>query len=263
MGKFEPQQFRDELVVEQEKKIPELFVYEKAPVLQLEAIKVLREQWEKFWELRFAKHEGVVPEEAAQNLALLKNGTLLHNLSYDEATLSKILQSGILSGELGYGEKETVAEDSETNYCADFFINQGDKSVQEYIEYATGFEETDGVAKKRRTESYKFPRERNDSISIVVDPSKPELADLLQYSATGVDASRLVNFSVRFPYGADKPDIAKRHLAVLVGIPANYISLLVVGGKIASDLEKLAKLKGLIESSGLDISILNFRGEKI
>ena len=123
MGKFEPQQFRDELVVEQEKKIPELFVYEKAPVLQLEAIKVLREQWEKFWELRFAKHEGVVPEEAAQNLALLKNGTLLHNLSYDEATLSKILQSGILSGELGYGEKQTVAEDSETNYCADFFIN--------------------------------------------------------------------------------------------------------------------------------------------
>lgn len=255
-----------ETQIEQEKKkVPELTVHETSPSLEGEAAKVLKEQWEKFWQLRFAKSEGEVsePEEVAQNLALLKAGTLLHNLSYDEVALSKILQSGILSGELGYGEKETRAEDAETHYCADFFVNQRDKSIQEYIEYAYGNEENIGNIRKKRIESFNCPREQNDCIAVVVDPSKPELADLLQHSATGVDASRLANFPVRFPYEADRPEIAKRHLAVLVGIPANYISLLVIGGKLANDQEKLGKLKELIASSGLDIPIISFKGERV
>lgn len=258
--KFIPKQ---ETEIEQEKPIPELTVHETSPTLEGEAAKVLKEQWEKFWQLRFAKREGKVSEEVAQNVALLKTGTLLHNLRYDEAALSKILQSGILSGELGYSEKETRAEDAETHYCADFFVNRGDKSIQEYIEYAYGNEENVGNLKKKRIESFSCPREQNDSIAVVVDPSNPELADLLQHSATGVDASHLENFPVRFPYGADRPEIAKRHLAVLVGIPANYISSLVIGGKLASDQEKLTKLKELVASSGLDIPILNFRGERV
>ncbi len=242
---------------------PELSVHETSPSLVEEAAKVLKEQWEKFWQLRLARREGGSSVAAGQNVTLLKNGALLHNLRYDEVALSRILQSGILSGELGYAKKETRAEDAETHYCADFFVNQGDKSVQEYIEYAYGNEENVGNLRKKRIESFSCPQEQNDNIAIVVDPSKPELTDLLQHSATGVDASRLADFPVRFPYGADKPEIAKRHLAVLVGIPANYISSLIVGGKLASDQKKLAKLKELVASSGLDFPILNFRGERI
>ncbi|MBI2612976.1 hypothetical protein HYW59_04205 [Candidatus Kaiserbacteria bacterium] len=249
---------------EQERPIPELKTHETSPRLEAGAAQVLKNQWEKFWELRFTKPKGnVSTEKSAQDPNLLKDGTLLHNLRYDENALSKILQSGVLSGELGYGEKESRAEDAETHYCADFFVNQGDKSVAQFVEFAYGNEENVGSLKKKRIESFSCPREQNDSIAVVVDPSKPELAELLQHSATGIDASRLANFPVRFPYGAEKPDIAKRHLAVLVGIPANYISLLVIGGKLASDQEKLTKLKTLVANSGLDIAVLNYKGERI
>ena len=249
--------------VQKEKQIPEFAEHETSPTLKEEAVKVLREQWEKFWQLRFATRESAISPESAQNPALLKDGVLLHNLRYDEVALSKILQSGVLSGELGYGEKESRAEDAETHYCADFFVNQGDKSVAQFIEFAYGNEENTGALRKKRIEAYACPREQNDYITIVVNPSRPELAELLQHSATGIETSRLANFPVRFPYGAEKPDIARRHLAVLVGIPANYISSLVVGRKLAGDQEKLAKLKSLVANSGLDITILNHKGERI
>jgi hypothetical protein len=248
---------------EQKQSIPALATHETSPVLQEEAARVLKEQWEKFWQLRFAKQGGEVSTESARDVSLLKDGTLLHNLRYDENALSKILQSGVLSGELGYGEKESRAEDAETHYCADFFVNRGDKSIAQFVEFAYGNEENTGALRKKRIEAYACPREQNDYVSVVVDPSKPELAELLQHSATGIDTSKLANFPVRFPYGAEKPDIAKRHLAVLVGIPANYISSLVVGGKLASDQEKLGKLKSLVASSGLDIKILDYKGEEI
>jgi hypothetical protein len=223
----------------------------------------LKDQWEKFWKLRFTKKEDGHSENITQDPALLKDGTLLHNLRYDQNALSKILQSGVLSGELGYGEKESRAEDAETHYCADFFVNQGDKSVAQFVEFAYSNEENTGALRKKRIESYACPREQNDYVAVVVDPSKPKLAELLQRSATGMDTGHLANFPVRFPYGAEKPDIAKRHLAVLVGIPANYISSLIVGGKLAGDSEKLTQMKALVASSGLDITILDYKGERV
>lgn len=250
--------------VEQEPQVPRLATHETSPHLEAEAARVLKDQWEKFWKLRFAKKESSSRlEDSPQDPALLKDGTLLHNLRYDEDALSKILQSGVLSGELGYDEKESRAEDAETHYCADFFVNQGDKSVAQFVEFAYSNEGNTGALRKKRIESYACPREQNDYVAVVVDPSKPELAELLQHSATGLDTSRLANFPARFPYGAEKPDIAKRHLAVLVGIPANYISSLVVGGKLASDQEKLTQLKTLVANSGLEIAILDYKGEKL
>lgn len=255
---------KKETQIEQKKQIPELIIHKTAPSMEEgEAKNILKEQWAKFWQLRFTNQKSEMSAEAAQNIASLKEGFLLHHLPYSETALSKILQSGILSSELGYDEKETNIEDAETHYCADFFVNQKNQSVQEYINYAHGNEENTGMLKKKRMESYNCPLERNDNIAIVIDPNRPELAELLQRSATGIDINRLENFSVRFPYGADKPGIAKRHLAVLIGIPANYISSIVIGGKLANDQEKITKLKELITNSKLDIPILNFKGGKI
>ena len=238
------------------KPIPRLVTHETSPHLETEAMQILKSQWERFWRLRHTERN----TESTDNPALLKDGALLHNLRYDIDTFTKILKSGIL---LGYIDKETRAEDAETHYCADFFVNQGDKTIAEFIEFAYGNERNTGVVRIKRMESYGCPREQNNNISIVVDPTKPELAEMLKYSATGFDTSGLQNFPVHFSYGPEKPDIAKRHLAILVGIPANYISSLVVGGMLANDLEKISNLKALIESTGLDIVILNCKGERL
>jgi hypothetical protein len=247
--------------LEQKKETPGLNIHESSPVLENEATKTLKAQWERFWRLRSTKSEN--SSELNKDISFLKDGTLLHNLRYNEDALLKIMQSGILSGELGYEEKGTVAEDSETHYCADFFINKGDKSVAEYLKYAQGNEDNMGVLKKKRMESFSSPKEQNENISIVVDPTNPELAGLLEHSGTGIDTTHLSGFPVRFHDGKDKPEIAKRHLAVLVGIPANHISSLILGGKLAGDHDKVTKLKEVISSSGLDIPLLNHNGEKI
>lgn len=251
---------RQEAHTEKEPQIPELSIHETSPHLENQQAQILKEQWERFWQLRSTKQKQVASVE--QNASLLKDGDLLHNLRYDEAALAQILKSGIISGELGYGEKEMRAEDAETHYCADFFVNQGDKTVSEFVEYAYGNEEKMGMIRKKRIESYACPREQNDSIAVVVGSHQPELTELLQHSATGFDTSQLDKFPLRFPYNSDKPEIAKRHLAVLVGIPANYISKLVIGGKLASNPERLAKLKELVGASGLNILILTYKGEE-
>ncbi len=251
---------KSELRFEQEKQIPRLLIDKTAPVLDEKSMRTLEEQWEKFWRLRFTEQEREISAE--QGTRLLKNDALLHHLAYDENTLPKILQSGILLGELGYNEKETQPEDAETHYCADFFVNQNNKSVAEYIDYAQGMEESLGKIKKKRMESYMCPKENNDRIAIVIDQQKSELVDLLSHSATGIDADSLLDFGVRFPNG-DKPEITKRHLAVLVGIPANFISSIIIGGKLADDQERISKLKELVVNSGLDIQLLDYKGEKI
>jgi hypothetical protein len=246
--------------VENKQVIPELSIDKTSPTLDDSARETLNRQWAEFWKLRSSEIKNT---GEAQKVETIKNGDLLHNLRYDEASLTKILKSGILSGELGYSEKETRPEDAETHYCADFFVNQGDKSISQYIEYASGDEENTGRLRKKRIESFSAPKEQSDGVAVVVDSSRPELATLLQHSGTGIDAQPLSNFPVRFPYDENKPEIAQRHLAVLVGIPANFIKSIVVGGKIANDMEKLSRLKEVVAGSGLDIPLFNYKGERI
>ncbi|MFZ2803959.1 MAG: hypothetical protein WA001_01930 [Patescibacteria group bacterium] len=235
---------------------PTIEIHNSAPPLEIPEKKILEEQWNEFWRLRRLQ---TAPAEIPQS-DRLNNGDLLHHTSYNETTLAHILKSGIISGEIGDGEKETRPEDSETHYCADFFVNQGDKDITDYISFATT-PQLVGRLKMKPMESFSCPTEKNDAIAIVIDSSGPELDKLLERSATGLESDKLKNFHVRFPNEANKPESAKRHLAVLVGIPANFIKTIVVGGKISQDQEKIKQMKKLIQAAGLEIAIRNTNGE--
>jgi hypothetical protein len=227
--------------------------------LEVPARKILDEQWKEFWRLRKIKQESAAETPASNHL---KDGYLLHQTGYNETVLSHILKSGIVSGEIGDGEKETRPEDNETHYCADFFVNQGDRSFADYVTFATSPQFV-GKLKMKPMESYNCPTEKNDGIAIVIDPTQPELVELLGRSATGLDVRLLEDFHVRFPKGTDKPESAKRHLTVLVGIPANFITTIVVGGMIAQDQQQLNKLKMMVANAELDIPIRNTKGERL
>ena len=242
-------------VADKPQDIPNLHIHQTAPTLDESAAAMLQEQWQRFWTLRAQKRR-----EASVQSAHLDNGYLLHHVRYDENLLAGIFRTGILSGELGFSGKEPTPEDAETHYCADFFINYGAKSISEYIDYSHGTEEGLGIIRKKRIEAYACPDDSNDSIAIVIDSSAPELRQLLNYSASGVTAERLKAFSIRFPY-ADKPEITKRHLAVLVGIPSNFITSVIIGGKLANDPQRLLRVKEMIQNTGRNVSVFDYKGQ--
>lgn len=183
-------------------------------------------------------------------------------MQYNEVALSNVLASGVLAGELGYQEKETMPEDAETHFCADFFVNYGEKSVPDYIAFAQSFQQKEGSRLKvKQIESYNCPQANNDSIAIIIDPLHPELRELLMHAGTAVQPGGLKGFPVSFPKAGASEEVARRHLAVLVGIPANFITGIVVGGKISADSEKLSQVKQLISEANLQIPILDTKGE--
>ena len=239
-------------------RIPEMIIDKTAPVLGEKATSVLKDQWKRFWQLRFSGGEN----KMTMRVPRIGDGMLLHQLQYGEAVFVNILKSGILSGELGYAGKKTKMEQSETSYCADFFVNYGEKSVHEYIVLASSKQKV-GRLSKDRMERYLCPNENNENMAVVIDPANRELAALLCHSATSINANTLADFAVRFPIGPDRLESAKRHLAVLVGIPANFTSFLIIGGELASDSAKLARLKSIISDSGLEIPVVNYKGEPV
>lgn len=242
------------------KRIPKLVIFINAPPLEKNAEAVLKRQWKRFWQLRLSGGDRTGKVDASR----IRDGMLLHQTRYGEAVLANILKSGILSGELGYEGKKTQVENSyETHYCADFFVNYGEKSVQEYITRAFSNAENIGRLKRPNMESFACPKENNENIAFVIDPTNRNLASLFRRSATSIHASILAAFSVRFPLSPDRLERAKRHLAVLVGIPANYFSFIIIGGKLAGDNAKLTRLKSIISNSGLELPVVNHTGELV
>ena len=241
---------------------PELAIDVRAPEISESARAVLDVQWQKFWELR---NQQISAQESKGPEPFLEPGALVHNtVNNSPEALRTILDSGILSGELGYKGKATTPEDSETHYCADFFVNLKERTVPEYTAYAQGLEENDnGVLKRKRMESYASPSDQNDHISFVVDPDQPGLEDLLSLSSNGADLSNLGEFPVRLPVADDDGGKAARLKAVLVGIPANFISSIVVGGTFAANQEALAVVESLLAERGLGASVVDTQGRKL
>lgn len=256
--------------------VPELKISHLAPTERLteSARATLNSQWQRFWE---ARNLAILPTGDASQV---KKGFLFHNLQYSPDAIETIFESGILSGELGYDNKGLIPEDSETNYCADFFQYVGDQptTVGSYFVQAIT-PETSGLIRKKPMEAYASPTSHeqqvpdgrggtfqgrdNNNISFIVDPSQPAVADLMQLSSDGAayqqnpDNNPLKPFINRFPHASE------RHVAVLVGVPANGIRAMVVGGAVESSPEVLSQIKNKMEASKLNIPVLNAVGKTL
>lgn len=255
---------------------PEMTISPLAPIDRLQEAdrQVLNRQWQRFWEARR------LPTEPNEEPVQIESGYLLHNLRYDAQAIQTIFESGILAGELGYENKGMIPEDSETNFCADFFQYAGEQPtlVGDYFVKAVTPEAV-GMIRKKPMEAYASPTSHeqqipdgkgntfqgrdNDNISFIVDPSQPAIADLMQLSSDGAtyqqnpDGNPLKPFINRFPHESN------RHVAVLVGVPANGIRAMVVGGAIESNPEALSLIRTKMETAKLNIPVLNAVGKPL
>ncbi len=245
---------------------PKLVVDDKSPKLALPAKTKLLKQWKEFWKLRLMTAGQNLHKPNSDDLEpVLKDEALVHNLDVGESLdrLAHILGSGIMSGELGYPGKPMISEQSETHFCADFFVNQEPKSVADFMSFIKGKEDSLLPIRRLRIEVYNSPAEDNSAISLVVDSSNPHISGLLELSATGLQSQSLDQFPIRFPYSDERPEIASRHRAVLVGIPANFISFIIVGGELSKSPQKVQQIKNMIKRFNLDIALFDYSGERL
>lgn len=238
---------------------PEMIISSKAPVeklIQSDVHQKLNDQWQLFWQLKEEKVEKPIDPNN------IDNNLLVHNLGYDPVVLSDIFASGVMSGELGFGNKELIPEDSETHFCADFFKNvDGDMTVASYIKRANTLVEQGIMVKKKPIQNYRCPNGDNNNISLLINSNDLSLGKLLANSSDGVriedENNPIKPFIDHFPHKTDS------HVAVLVGIPANFINGIVVGGKIEKDTGKLNELKGIMTKNNIDVPILNVLGRQV
>jgi len=228
---------------------PDLTVETSAPTLSIDGTLLLAKQWRTFWQLRQS------PYQAPHDTSLVREGYLTHHC-WGTGALAAILASGVLSGELRPAGGETVPEDGETHYCADFFRSATDRTVPDYAEYVATKVRV-GAVVKPRSENYAHPGRNNERMAIVIDPTQPGLEDLLAFSGTGRDSAALAQTPIRFP--TDNPT----HLAVFVGIPANYINFIIAGDRLEGDEERLNALRETLRQSGLNIPVVTTSGERI
>lgn len=247
--------------------VPPLKILGCAPTDRLEngeVRQILEGQWGEFWRVR---NMGLIahpidPQQITGNL-------FFHNLQYDVTNIAYVLTSGVMSGELGFMEKPMVAEDMETNFCADFFVNdEGDRTIKDYMRRANTSIKSGGLI-RRPEQNFNNPSAEklgvgidNNCISLLIDSTNPKLANLLVYSSDGQSYSNNSQDPLR-PFITQFPSKTTRHVAVLVGLPANTIGGIVVGGKIEKDMSHLARLRQMTLENGLQIPILNVLGEQL
>lgn len=253
----------------------------KEKELSPEAEKILEQQFEVFLQLRIDQEA----TEAVKVSSTVKDGSLIHNTNFDIAALGHIFRLGVMSGEIGDEQKPLKVEQNETHYCADFFkvdeelikeaLNQ--ESIDNLLEAYYAFARTkvqprrpDGTLsplKQGRSEQYLSPTPNNDSISLIFSSDSPHLSELMRYAIDGKTFhtqpnNPLSGFISRFP-GENNLENAKNHMAILVGLPANFIRAIVVGGKLEASPGAIRSLHRLMHENNLDIDILNTKGQKI
>lgn len=223
-----------------------------APKLPNYLENILKQLAVKFQELRQIQVSNSLNESK-----IINKGNLIHGLR-DFDNLIKIMENGVISGEIAFGSKvETVAEDCETNYHADFFVNTTkSKTISEYLAWTCENENPNSNLKMARIENRYMPKIRGKEFGLVFDPKHNELEEYLQFSTNGKMASKFRStfhdLATQFPHKTD------RHLAVPVGIPSNFCKSIIVGGKV--EKEQIIKIGEKINQQNLSIFIFDIAG---
>lgn len=200
--------------------------------LSPEDTELLQQQWDAFNALRTQPiFENPLRRRVADGKPELAKGTLIHGVRFNLETLQKIKDSGILSGDF-----TGQMEDGETFYCADFFMTTKDTSVGQYVEEYSKPRVIGGLTTTMGEPTYlPTPKPRSDRIGFLIDTSDPRLQTLLRYDAYDPASSeRMGSIVNRLPRQID-PNQPRNISAVLVGVPSNFISGVIVGGGITSE----------------------------
>ncbi|PID83756.1 hypothetical protein CSB09_04440 [Candidatus Gracilibacteria bacterium] len=213
---------------------PETLLEEK--MLSKEDKELLQQQWNIYNRLKGVQIINNLKLRMEAGLPVLTKGTLVHGTSILSETeenalnISKIksfAENGVLSGEfLG------IPEDLETNYCADFYKVPENMSIQEYSDYINTKIKL-GVVPLSSPESFKLPSKKSSSeIAIIINTHNKDIQDLTQYDAYNAWGFSKMKNIVNEKGLLRGPRYDGKMSAILGGIPANFISGLIVGSKL-------------------------------
>ncbi len=206
---------------------------------------LLQNQWNLFNDLKGDIHfPNPIAERQNKGLPQLTKGTLVHGTSYDPETIRKIKAVGIISGELA-----GIPEDTETNYCADFFKIPDNMTVSGYLEWCKEDPVSDSPLKKRKPEFNYLPMQGSltKGLAFIIDTGDPKLQPLLERDAYDPNMQDSVGKVVtQLPIPLTSPT-SERMSAILCGVPSNFIDAVIVGDGLT--LEEIQDVRGVMGSS--------------
>jgi len=185
----------------------------------------------------------------------LPTRTLVHGTGFSLDIVESIAAHGVVSGEL-FG----IPEDAETHYCADFFRVDGDTTLADYGQWVAESEPSTTRMRTRRMEGQYLPsvKSRGESMGIIVDPTIPEIQELLEADAYRAGTDELFEGIINhLPVDKNTPK-AERLSAILVGIPRGAIAGIVVSDRLAGNSEHMSDL---VRTFGASMPVLSVRGE--
>lgn len=201
-------------------------------VLSEQDTALLQSQWDLFNDLkRVVVLENPLIKRLSQGQKELPQGTFFHGTRFNLETIQKIKDSGIISGELVGNPRE-----DETNYCADFFRVPVDMTLPEYLDWCK-MPITRGSLKTHRGEFNYLPMSGDLSwnVAFIVDTTNPLLQPLLLHDAYSPDPTmRMEGIVTELPRQLDDSP-SRSTAAILVGIPSNFISGMVLSDRLTSE----------------------------
>jgi hypothetical protein len=233
----------------------DLLLAPTAPKLPNYLENIIKQLVAKFKELR-----NIDVKQTFENASQINRSDLIHGVrNVDFEDLLKILDTGVVSGEIGFdGKDKMTSEDGETHYHADFFMNTDqDKNLTDYLQWASESENPESRITRKRMEYSFMPTKRNDTAVLIFDAKNPELESFLQFSTNGAMAKKFD--SIFKDLGAKFPLDTERHVAVPVGLPSNFCKSIVVGSKITQ--EQVLQLGQKINELNLSIFIFDIDGK--
>lgn len=200
--------------------------------LQPQDLDLLQQQWNIFNLLKKAViYENPLKRRILEGKPELVQGTLVQGHVYNQSTLEKIKQTGILSGEL-----VGIPEDMETNFCADFFKVPQDFTVEEYLKWCDE-PRVIGSIRSRKPEGNRLPTpsKRSKQVALIVDITDSRLQPLLRMDAYDPDSKEIMGSVVtQLPREPETAE-GKRLAAIMVGIPSNFINGVIIGNGITTE----------------------------
>ena len=187
----------------------------------------------------------------------IPSGTLLHGTSYSPEAVRSIAAHGVMSGELF-----DKPEDTETNYCADFWRVEKDTTIGDYCEEITGKEPGVGRLLTSRGERSWIPNPltRDERMAVIIDPNIPEIQPLLEADAYRPGTDELFSGIINHLPAEKGSPKGERLAAILGGVPKGAIAGLLVSPKLAENPEHIADIVSAFEGK---VPVLSITGELV
>ncbi len=229
-------------------------------------LKELRPEQRHILDLQLADHARLNETDLHSDLrdkfaagdTTLPAGTLVHASTYSVEAVRSIAAHGVMSGELF-----DKPEDSETNYCADFFRVDSDATIKDYCEEITGHENITGSSLRIQRMERSWvpnPKTRGERFAVIIDPTIPEIEGLLEADAYKPGTEKLFEGIINhLPHKKDSSK-GQRLAAILGGVPRSAIAGVLVSPELALNPGHAADITNAFEGK---VPVLSVNGELV